>query len=60
MEKKLNIILILLGLSAFIVGMFGMLNRNNDLLPLAGILFLITGILFIIILYTKKKDNNKK
>lgn len=53
MEKK-YIILILLGSSAFLVGMIGMINNNKNLLPVAGVLFIATVIIYTTTLLKKK------
>jgi hypothetical protein len=60
MEKKLNIILIILGISAFTVGLIGMVNRDDRLLPVAGLLIIATGLVYGITLYIKSKSKSSK
>jgi uncharacterized membrane protein len=60
MLKKLNVILFILGFSAFVVGLVGMLNRDTSLLPLAGLLFILTGIVYTPVLYIETKNNKTK
>ncbi|EKR64808.1 hypothetical protein LEP1GSC036_4526 [Leptospira weilii str. 2006001853] len=43
-----------------IVGVFGMLSGNKNLSPLAIILVTITTIVYILILYLKKKINKNE
>lgn len=54
MKKKINTLLTLLGISASIIGVIGLLQNNDKLLPIAFVLFIATIIVYGISMKVKK------
>lgn len=53
MKKKLNTLLILLGISASIVGIIGFSQNNDTLLPIAFVLLVAAIIVYGVLLRVK-------
>ena len=60
MVKKLNIILVILGISASIIGIIGFSQNNNTLLPIAAVLLIATGVIYLLSLFSQKKNENNE
>ena len=56
-KLKLNLILIVLGVSASIIGFIGFVQNNDTLLPIATVIFILSAIIYVITLFIEKKNN---